>query len=346
MGEKSKESSLIAFFILGGVLCSLLLNLFIIWASRRFNLFIDTATSDKPQRFHTLPTPRAGGVGIFAPFFFTSLSLLHTQSNFVYALLLGGSLVFASGLIEDFNASLSPKVRLFLQCLGGGVFMYVSGLYLKNLGFGITLPSYIAIPFTLFAIVGIINAINIIDGFNGLAGGITLIALSFIALLCQSDLEFILLLSLLGGILGFLLLNFPKGKIFLGDGGAYFLGFVLAVFLVWITQGEDSKVNPWFGIGLLIYPFWEVIFSIYRRRFKSKTSAMLPDNQHFHQILFLKTQSNPKTTLLILAFVLPFMAYATYLYQDEKALLLGSAIFVCIYLLLYKKLLKLKSLRK
>lgn len=336
---------MIAFFILGGVLCSFILNLFIIWASRRFNLFVDMASSDKPQRFHTLPTPRAGGIGIFAPFLFTSLSLLHTNSKFLYGLVFGGGLVFLSGLIEDFNASLSPKVRLLLQCLGGGIFIYLSDLYLKNLGFGITLPSYIGIPFTLFAIVGIINAINIIDGFNGLAGGIALFALGCIAFLCQQNLELILLLVLLGGIIGFLLLNFPKGKIFLGDGGAYFLGFVLAVFLVWLTQGQNSSVSPWFGIGLLIYPFWEVIFSIYRRR-KQKASAMLPDNHHFHQILFSKTHSNPLTTLIILSFVLPFMAYATYFYQDQRALLLGSGIFICMYLLLYKRMMRLKSLRK
>lgn len=336
---------MIAFFILGGVLCSFILNLFIIWASRRFNLFVDTASSDKPQRFHTLPTPRAGGIGIFAPFLFTSLSLLHTDSKFLYGLVFGGSLVFLSGLIEDFNASLSPKVRLLLQCLGGGIFIYLSDLYLKNLGFGITLPSYIGIPFTLFAIVGIINAINIIDGFNGLAGGIALFALGCIAFLCQQNLEFVLLLALLGGIVGFLLLNFPKGKIFLGDGGAYFLGFILAVFLVWLTQEQGSKISPWFGIGLLIYPFWEVIFSIYRR-IKQKASAMLPDNHHFHQILFLKTRSNPLTTLIILSFVLPFMAYATYFCQDERALLLGSGIFICMYLLLYKRMMRLKSLRK
>lgn len=336
---------MIAFFILGGVLCSFILNLFIIWASRRFNLFVDTASSDKPQRFHTLPTPRAGGIGIFAPFLFTSLSLLHTDSKFLYGLVFGGSLVFLSGLIEDFNASLSPKVRLLLQCLGGGIFIYLSDLYLKNLGFGITLPSYIGIPFTLFAIVGIINAINIIDGFNGLAGGIALFALGCIAFLCQQNLEFVLLLALLGGIVGFLLLNFPKGKIFLGDGGAYFLGFILAVFLIWLTQEQGSKISPWFGIGLLIYPFWEVIFSIYRRR-KQKTSAMLPDNHHFHQILFLKIRSNPLTTLIILSFVLPFMAYATYFCQDERALLLGSGIFICMYLLLYKRMMRLKSPRK
>lgn len=340
MGEKSKEQSLIALCVFGSLFCSLLLNLFIIWTSRKFGLFVDTAISDKPQRFHTLPTPRAGGIGIFAPFFFVSLFLLHTQSNFLYATLIGGSLVFLSGLIEDFNASLSPKIRLFLQCLGGGIFIYLSDLYLSHLGFGIILPSYIGIPFTLFAIVGIINAINIIDGFNGLAGGIALFALICIAFLCQQNLELISLLTLIGGILGFLLLNFPKGKIFLGDGGAYFLGFILAVFLIFLTQQKDSLVSPWFGIGLLIYPFWEVIFSIYRRRFREKTAAMLPDNQHFHQLLFQKIHSNPKTSLAILAFTFPFMTFAYYFHTNEKILLLESGSFILIYLSIYQKLRK------
>lgn len=330
------------FFIFGGFFCSLLLNLSIIFLSKKFGLFIDTATSDKPQRFHTLPTPRAGGIGIFAPFFFTSLSLLHTQSSFIYGALIGGSLVFASGLIEDFNASLSPKVRLVLQCLGGGAFMYYSNLSLQNLGFGITLPSYIAIPFTLFAIVGIINAINIIDGFNGLAGGVALIALSALSYLSLGSIEGVVLLALIGGVLGFLALNFPKGKIFLGDGGAYFLGFILSVVLVELTQNPNSQISPWFGIALLIYPFWEVIFSIYRRK-RHKIPAMLPDNNHLHQLIFQKIQSNPKTTLTILSLVAPFMLYALYFNSDEKALLLGCGIFIVIYLLIYQRLVKFKN---
>lgn len=342
MGKEFEEIVLSGFFIFGGFFCSLLLNLSIIFLSKKFGLFIDTATSDKPQRFHTLPTPRAGGIGIFAPFFFTSLSLLHTQSSFIYGALIGGSLVFASGLIEDFNASLSPKVRLVLQCLGGGAFMYCSNLSLQNLGFGITLPSYIAIPFTLFAIVGIINAINIIDGFNGLAGGVALIALSALSYLSFGSIEGVVLLALIGGILGFLALNFPKGKIFLGDGGAYFLGFILSVVLVDLTQNPSSQISPWFGIALLIYPFWEVIFSIYRRK-RHKIPAMLPDSNHLHQLIFHKIQSNPKTTLTILSLVAPFMLYALYFNSDEKALLLGSGIFIVIYLLIYQRLVKFKN---
>lgn len=284
------------------------------------------------------------GWGFLLLFFFTSLSLPHLQNKFLLATLLGGSLVFLSGLIEDFNASLSPKVRLLLQCLGGGVFMYLSGIYLQNLGFGITLPPYIGIPFTLFAIVGIINAINIIDGFNGLAGGIALFGLIFITLLCPQNLESILLTALIGGILGFLILNFPKGKIFLGDGGAYFLGYILAVFLIWLTQRANPEVSAWFGICVLIYPFWEVIFSIYRRVFKDKISAILPDSNHLHQLVFCKTQSNSKTALLLLAFTLPFMLYAYYFHNDSKALLLGSVIFVIMYLLIYKRLVRFKRL--
>ena len=250
--------------------------------------------------------------------------------------------MFLSGLVEDFNASLSPKVRLVLQCLGGGAFIYLSGLSLQNLGFGITLPSYIAVPFTLFAIVGIINAINIIDGFNGLAGGVALIALGVLAYLSEGGIESIMLLALLGGVLGFLALNFPKGKIFLGDGGAYFLGFILSITLINLTQSQDSQINPWFGIALLVYPFWEVIFSIYRRK-KHKIPAMLPDSNHLHQLIFQRTQSNPKTTLIILSFISPFMLYALYFCNDEKALLLGSGIFITLYLLIYQRLVKFKN---
>lgn len=331
---------LIAFFL------SLFLNLAVIFIAKRFQFFIDENTSNKPQRFHTLPIPRAGGIGIFIPFFLCLLFLsFKFQDPLLQGLLWGGGIVFLSGIIEDFNASLSPKLRLFLQCLGGGVFVFFSGEYLNDLGFGISLPAYLGIPFSLFAIVGIINAINIIDGFNGLASGIALMALVCMAFLLPNSLNLSIICILIGSILGFWVLNFPWGKIFLGDGGAYFLGFVLASMLISLTQdplgGGVRETSPWFGIALLIYPFWEVLFSIYRR--VGKHSPLLPDNHHLHQLLyhFLKCKTkwgNPLTSLLLLLLVCPFMILSLLLSQNPLALLLLSLAFILCYLMLYLKI--------
>lgn len=339
--------------ILGGnIILSWLCSYGMIILSQKYQYFIDCEKSDKPQRFHTLPTPRAGGIGIFTAFICTLAILLYQsvdseETKLYLGFLLGGSLIFLSGIAEDFHSSLSPKVRLILQCLGGGSFIVLSGLYLQDLGFEISLPSYIGIPFTLFAIVGIINAINIIDGFNGLAGGIVLLALICIFSLLPYNNP--LILSLIGAVIGFLFLNFPKGKIFLGDGGAYFLGFVLASLLITITQNssllavKEEGISPWFGIALLIYPFWEVIFSIYRKKFIRKISPMQPDGAHLHMLLYKrKFRSNPKTSIALLAFSFPFMLNATYFHANSGILVAQSLVFIFFYTIIYRYFVKFK----
>lgn len=323
---------------------SLFLNLCVIFCSKKFHFFIDSDTSDKPQRFHTTPVPRAGGLSIFIPFvIFILLNIFENPSPLLLGLLCGGGIVFLSGIIEDFNGSLSPKLRLLLQCLGGWLFVWLSGEMLSDLGFGISLPPFIAVPFSIFAIVGIINAMNIIDGFNGLASGVALLALFCIAFLIPNDLIYApLIYVLMACIFGFWILNFPFGKIFLGDGGAYFLGFVLASVLIILTQNPlhgEKLISPWFGIALLIYPFWEVIFSIYRR--VGRTSPLLADNCHFHQYLYQilkpKTKySNPLTSLAILMLIAPFMVSTIPFYRNHFALILLGLGFIFIYLILYR----------
>ncbi|WP_027327633.1 MraY family glycosyltransferase [Helicobacter pametensis] len=321
-------------------LFSLVLNFCVIFLARKFRFFIDSEASDKPQRFHTLPTPRAGGIGIFAPFFFALLLLFfHHPSPLILGFVIGGSVIFVSGVIEDFNASLSPRLRLLLQCMGAGLFVWLSQCYLSDLGFGISLPSYIGIPFSIFAIVGIINAINIIDGFNGLASGVALLALGCIyAILPSSSMSFVILV-LMASILGFFILNFPWGKIFLGDGGAYFLGFVLAGILIYATQdpyGGKGEISPWFGIALLIYPFWEVIFSIYRKKIVRGRSPFKPDRFHLHMLTFRHiTHKNPLTSIIIFLVVSPFMLVASFFKTNDLLLLLVSIVFIACYLSIY-----------
>ncbi|ANV98699.1 hypothetical protein BBW65_00165 [Helicobacter enhydrae] len=311
--------------------------------SRRLQIFIDSEASDKPQRVHSLPTPRCGGIGIFLSFALIALFFIQNDLPLFMGILIGGLVVFASGVIEDLRGTLSPKLRLALQCLGAIIFISVSGSYLQYLGFGISLPFWIAIPFSVFAIVGIINAINIIDGFNGLAGGISCIAFVCLSILLPSS-SFLapIIYALIGGVLGFLFFNFPKGKIFLGDGGAYFLGFVLATLLIYTTQTpleETQKISPWFGIALLIYPFWEVIFSIYRRKIVRHLSPMQPDNLHIHTLIHKRRlRSNPKTSLFVCCFALPFMLSATFFATNTMFLFLQSCFFVVLYLCLYRSL--------
>lgn len=231
-----------AFFI--SLVIAFVADIFIIRYAKKSGLLLDKDSVSKPQKMHYGDIPRAGGVGVVLALCFV---ILFGLKYWNFALFIPIFLVFLSGILEDLHNSLSPKQRLSLQVLSSITAIYFFNCVITNVG--VPIPYYAGVIFSVFCIVGVINAINIIDGFNGLAGGFCVLA--FLSIACVSYMVgnneiFYLCIGLLGGILGFLILNFPKGKIFLGDGGAYLLGFILAFLLIMLTQSEDSKVSPWY----------------------------------------------------------------------------------------------------
>ena len=326
--------------LLASFFISLVLCVSIIISSRRFGIFIDSGTSNKPQRFHTQATPRAGGIGIFSAFAlligYIYFMGIFTNSHLLI-ILLGSGIVFASGLIEDFSGNLSPKVRLIMQC--GAIFGICAWLdvYLRDLSLGFTLPYIIGLFFTTFALVGVSNAINIIDGFNGLASGVSLLILGGIIYVAHEvgDIEILLCAFVLcGGVLGFFVCNFPLGKIFLGDGGAYFLGFSMGMLLVLLTQRHAESVSAFFGLSIMIYPVWEAVFSIWRRK-RLRHNATSPDALHLHTLIFKKTGQNVSTSGVILLAYTPLVIVSVYFYTHTWILIGGIACFVGIYTLCY-----------
>ena len=252
----------------------------------------------------------------------------------------GGSIIFASGLIEDFKGNLSPKMRLFMQCVATFGVCALLNVYLKDLSLGFTLPYIIGLFFTTFALVGVSNAMNIIDGFNGLASGICLLILCAIAYVAYDvqDMEiFYCSLALIGAVFGFFVCNFPFGYIFLGDGGAYFLGFIIGILLVLLTQRQDC-ISAFFGLSVMIYPVWEVLFSIWRRK-KIGANATSPDNLHLHTLLFKKLKNNPLTSSVIICAYMPIVCISTIFYAYTHILILFILSLAVAYFVLYKKLL-------
>ena len=140
----------------------------------------------------------------------------------------------------------------------------------------------------------------------------------------------------IASILGFIVFNFPLGKIFLGDGGAYSLGFLLAVVTIMIVKRHPT-ISPWYALVTLIYPVWEVIFSFSRRMLIHKLSPLHPDSKHVHQLIFrnLTRQNNWLTTLVIYPIILLFNALAVYFYDNEIALIIIAIIFIVSYSLFY-----------
>ncbi|MCI6217861.1 MAG: undecaprenyl/decaprenyl-phosphate alpha-N-acetylglucosaminyl 1-phosphate transferase [Helicobacter sp.] len=329
-------SSAIAFFMSFG-LC-----LLVIIASKRLDFFMDSAQSQKPQRFHTHNTSRAGGVGIFVAFYCAYLFYFGYDKSLL-GLLFGAFVIFISGLAEDFSSSLNPKIRLILQCFGAFLGCYMMSVYLKDLSLGFELPRFIGVLFSIFALVGVTNAINIIDGFNGLASGICLLifgAIAFVAFAVQDNNIAEICIFVIMAILGFFVLNFPKGKIFLGDGGAYFLGFLAGFLLILLTQ-KNTLVSTWFGFSIMVYPVWEVLFSIYRKKVVRGISPMEPDKAHFHMLLFKRVfKNNASTSLGICLLYAPFVVLSCLFFYSTLILLAISLAFIVLYIYIYWSLIR------
>lgn len=317
-------------------LISLFTLMAIIYFSHKYDLFIDDAEHDKPQNYHSTSTSRAGGIGIILGMFF--ITLFPLGLNFILPI----TLAFFSGIFEDFHNSLSARSRLFLQIIAALSAIWLTGSVVTYLGLGISIPYWGGVIFSLFAIVGMMNAVNIIDGFNGLASGIILlILLSFgITSYEQNNMEILtIVLSTAGATLGFFILNFPKGKIFLGDGGAYLLGFIVAIIGIYLASKYES-VSPWYILSIFIYPVWEVLFSIMRKLYIG-LSPMQPDGYHFHMLVYRRiTHSNPLTALFIIGSTLPFMTLSTIFPNKSTTNIAISCCFILYYSILYYYLYK------
>lgn len=245
------------------------------------------------QKFHFTPTPRIGGVAIVAGLLTACFISTVSQRDLLTPLMIASIPAFAFGLAEDITKRVGVVARLLATMASGVAACLMSGVAISRADVPVldTLLTYwpIAIVFTAFAVGGIANAVNIIDGFNGLSSGAVMIILLSLALISQgqgdTDLASIFML-LAASIFGFWLVNFPFGKLFLGDGGAYFTGFALA-WLEVLLMARNPGVSPWLVLLATAYPVIEVLYSVWRRmRYKQPTGA--PDNLHMHSLI--KTQ--------------------------------------------------------
>lgn len=204
--------------------------------------------------------------------------------------LLAGSPAFAFGLAEDLTKRVGVMARL-LATMGSGVLAwFITGYALSSVnvwGLDYLLQfTVVAVMFTAFAVGGVANSINIIDGLNGLASSMVLWALLGIALLAANLGDTVLAgtcLIIAGCVVGFFVVNWPLGKIFLGDGGSYFLGFALAWACVLLVE-RHSEVSAFAALLLCIHPVTEVLYSVYRRKVRNQHPGH-PDRLHFHSLV-------------------------------------------------------------
>ncbi len=255
-------------------------------------LDIDTAG---PQKFHSKPVPRVGGIGIVAGIIVAVAAVwwrAPKTAEVGWLLLACGIPVFAGGLIEDLTKRVSPLQRLLLTAVSAALAAWLLNAALVRTDIpGLDwLVSFAvgSILATVFAVAGVANAINIIDGFNGLASmcvAIMLAALAYVAHQVGDPVVGVLALAGIGAVFGFFLWNFPAGLIFLGDGGAYFLGFWFAELSVLLLV-RNPAVSPLFPLLVCIYPVVETLFSIYRRRVLRAVPPSMPDGIHLHSLIY------------------------------------------------------------
>jgi UDP-GlcNAc:undecaprenyl-phosphate GlcNAc-1-phosphate transferase len=284
------EYLILAFF------CSLLVTLALI----RYQHLHEKISSDHdfsgPQKFHTNAVPRIGGIGIFLAITFTSLVTLlffRLDRGLLLIQLIACALpTFLIGLLEDVTKKIGIKTRLGATVCSAGLLGYFLNAWIVSiqvpgidwlLGIGI-----ISVIFTIIGITGLANAYNIIDGFNGLASMvamISLLAIGYVAFKANDPILASACLIVIGAIGGFFIWNYPKGLIFLGDGGAYLIGFLISSFSILLVL-RNSSVSPWFALLVNAYPIFETLFTIWRRKVHQGKNPGLPDGAHFHSLIY------------------------------------------------------------
>lgn len=243
-----------------------------------------------PQKFHKHAVPRIGGLAIAMAYGLVSPLLPETIQGLWLAIGLASLPALAAGLGEDMTRRVGVKWRLLATMGAGVIFALLSGYVMNRVdlpGIDWLLSFYlIGLLFTGFAMGGVANAVNIIDGFNGLAAGSLLImfaTFAYVAHQVGDEVVFSLALLFAALVLGFFVVNFPLGKIFLGDGGAYFCGFLLAVLGV-LLPARNAEVSAWTAILICAYPVIETLASMRRKSRREGHSVGQPDRVHFHML--------------------------------------------------------------
>ncbi len=242
------------------------------------------------QKFHKAPTPRIGGIAIAAGLAAALLLSQGSASPLLGQLLIAGLPAFAAGLAEDFTKKVGVRTRLAATMSSALLAFFLTGYTLTHLELPGIDPWFAFLPlslaFTIFAVAGVANAVNIIDGFNGLAGGTLVICFSALGMIAAQagDFQLAQLCAITAVVVvGFLVVNFPFGKLFLGDSGAYLLGFLLAWTAVMLPM-RNPVVSVWAPLLVCGYPVIETIFSILRRLMSSCHPGHA-DCSHCHSLI-------------------------------------------------------------
>jgi len=294
------------------------------------------------RKVHTKPMPRMGGLAIFAAFLLGYIIYGEITTQML-SILIGSFIMLIVGIIDDIKP-VRASYKFLVQIIAAIIVVVYGQIYFSRITFlGLNLEFNLIISYILsiFFIVAISNAINLIDGLDGLAGGISSIyflTISIIAVLLNktTGLDFILSLIMLGSTLGFLYHNFPPAKIFMGDSGSLFLGFMIAIIAL-MSYKVATLTTLVIPVVILAIPIFDTILAIFRRLLKGESIGN-PDKEHFHHQL-LKLKFSPRISIIIIYLINILFSAVSIFYvigNTEEAIVLYLLLMASLLFLILK----------
>jgi len=289
-----------------GFVIAFILALFIVPIVRSVCLQKGLVDLPNERKVHKSPIPRLGGVAIWLCTILTFVILVFINWDYPYGnglsgILVGGSIMFLLGFVDDLY-DLSPKFKLVVQ-IGAALIAYLLGVKIEiifNPFGGLFYLGWLSLPITLIWLVGISNAMNFIDGVDGLAGGVSTICavtLAVVAIYTNQPISAVLASILAGSMMGFLVFNFHPARIFMGDSGALFAGFALAgLSVAGVLKSLTATIL--LPILILVVPIMDISFSVLRRLLKG-SNLMQADAEHIHHKLLKAGFSHNRTVAVL-----------------------------------------------
>ena len=295
---------------------------------------VDVPTEAEGKRhIHKRAVAKLGGVGIFLGFLFGYM-LFGEQSIRMNSILIGSFIIILTSIVDDIK-SIKASYKLLGHLAAACVIVFYGGILLNNItAFGLHFDfGWVAYPLTIFFLVACTNIINLIDGLDGLSGGICSIFFATIAIIALSQgrynsLVLILSLIMLGSTIGFLLHNFYPAKIFAGD-AATFLGFIIGVITLLEFKGP-ALISFFVPVAILGIPILDTLFAIIRRLLKGQP-PFKADKEHLHHQLLNLTSSQVKTVLIIYFIDILFALASIFYVLFDKTI--GEVIYIIIFII-------------
>lgn len=293
---------------------------------------------DHPEdrKIHNSAIPTLGGMAIFISFLIVFVLLVGLEGSEVIYLIAGCIIVVLTGLIDDLFSLGSWKVMgqllaVLIIIRGGFVVTSLGNIF----GFGDIVLGSFSIPFTVFASLGIINALNLIDGLDGLAGGISILAFVCMLIIGNTILTqhlFLLCVCASGATLGFLIFNFNPAKIFMGDAGSNLLGLLLVSFSIMLSGNTKTVVEPIVPVVLLFIPIFDTLLVMVKRLAHAR-SPFAASNDHIHHKLLALGLSQKQVWVILIVVALIMDSLVIAAYRSVPPYVFTSLVFIVVLLL-------------